>query len=116
MNRLGKRALLALLPAMAAYGCQSGADDRPGLTALGESPPEQICIDGDEDGFGFGCDRGSDCDDEDSSVTTECACDVPRPGCDCAIDAELAACGRVYSKIGEQLICGEGVTACNNGV
>jgi hypothetical protein len=39
------------------------------------------CVDGDNDGFGTGCDRGLDCDDSDATVSPEAA-DPPGDGVD----------------------------------
>ncbi len=75
-----------------------------------------LCQDQDDDGFGVGCAHGSDCDDGDPSVTSECLCAEPNPGCACDAAGAVASCGRAYAKVGDQLICGEGITTCANGV
>lgn len=73
----------------------------------------QLCIDEDGDGYGFGCAAGNDCDDSDPDTHNECGCDDPNVGCACDGLGQKAACGRAYAKVGEQLLCGEGITTCD---
>ena len=40
----------------------------------------------------------------------------PQPGCACETDGELYDCGQVYSKVGNQIVCGPGRMSCAGGV
>ena len=42
--------------------------------------------------------------------------DEPTPGCPCETDGELYDCGQVYSKVGNQIVCGPGRMSCAGGV
>lgn len=88
---------------------RQGADATP----LEESGSTVRCIDDDDDGFGFACPSGNDCDDSDPDVTNECLCDEPNTGCDCDASGAVATCGTVYSKLGSQQVCGQGVMTCD---
>jgi hypothetical protein len=46
----------------------------------------------------------------------DCTGSDPKPGCDCDTEGELWDCGQVYSKVGNQLVCGPGRMACAGGV
>lgn len=119
LGRLRLRAshLLFGLVVFSTQGCLE--DDRARAAAIdvnGGPNGMPLCQDQDDDGFGVGCARGSDCDDSDASVTVECLCSEPNPGCACDDAGAVASCGRAYAKVGDQLICGEGITTCTGGV
>ncbi len=97
--------------------CGSG-DPRPDLSATSTgNNTTRLCEDADGDGFGLGCARGLDCDDTDAAVGVGCFCeDEPSPGCACDEEGKIAGCGRAYARAGQQLVCGEGVTTCSQGV
>jgi hypothetical protein len=40
----------------------------------------------------------------------------PLPGCPCETEGELYDCGQVYSKVGNQIVCGPGRMSCAGGV
>lgn len=110
----------ALLGAVLALcsSCESGSP-QPAAADDGTSGDHHVpalCVDEDGDGYGLGCTRGNDCDDEDASFTVSCQCDSrPSPGCPCEEQGQSASCGRAYAKIGSQLMCGQGVTTCADG-
>ena len=107
--------LVCVLSIGFAFACAT--DRSRDLAPLTESDDGgvQLCIDEDGDGFGIGCANGNDCDDTDETLTNECGCDEPNVGCACDSPGEKAACGRAYAKAGQQLLCGEGITTCNDG-
>jgi hypothetical protein len=78
------------------------------------TPPTWTCNDGDGDSYGVGCRMGADCDDSNPDVTVECLCDGQKsPGCSCDEAGAQAACGTVYSRVGDTVVCGQGVTSCD---
>lgn len=57
---------------------------------------------------------GLDCDDADAELTNECLCeDRASPGCGCNEEGARVACGTVYSRVGQQVICGQGIMTCD---
>lgn len=92
--------------------CGSG-DSRP--PPYDDLDPVQ-CTDNDADGFGDGCARGLDCDDDDPQVTRECfQCSDTRPHCTCSTEGQYASCGKVETEIAGQITCGMGDMACHDG-
>ncbi len=63
---------LAFGVALSPLACGPAARDPPSVHGAA------TCIDEDGDGYGYGCPRGDDCDDEDPGVTVECP-DAPGP-------------------------------------
>jgi hypothetical protein len=104
---------LATLATMAlGLACSPASPPPP----AGPAPAEQACVDGDDDGFGPGCDLGTDCDDTNAAFTTECLCDGSTiPGCPCETQSQMEACGYVTIQIGAQTICGMGYSTCDQG-
>ena len=47
------------------------------IIGLSHSAAKELCIDEDDDGFGTGCANGIDCDESDSSKTTDCPSGSP---------------------------------------
>jgi hypothetical protein len=77
-------------------------------------PPTWTCSDADGDSYGVGCRMGPDCDDSNPDITVECLCDGQKsPGCSCDEAGAQAACGTVYSRVGDTVVCGQGVTSCD---
>lgn len=76
------------------------------------------CVDEDGDGYGAGCAKGPDCDDEDPESTTQCfTCSHEGiAGCPCDEPDALAECGKVLSKVGDQVTCGYGYSTCSEGL
>ena len=116
-------AALLLAAGSSASGCSSD-DDRPPLApaSTANATPDgglsrtasQGCIDEDGDSFGVACTMGADCDDHDPQVTSECLCvDQDSPGCSCTGVGAQLACGKVYSRVGDQIVCGDGVSTCD---
>jgi hypothetical protein len=105
--------LFAIVAALAA------CSDQP-LSPPAPLPPGAVdptCVDDDGDGFGAGCAAGDDCGDDDPESTDECyRCDEPAPGCPCDVDGQKYACEMVHSTVGEQEVCGPGVSVCEQGV
>ncbi|HTV21819.1 MAG TPA: choice-of-anchor L domain-containing protein [Polyangiaceae bacterium] len=98
---------------MACNGDQNTAPPPPSSDDVA-MPPTWTCTDADEDGYGVGCRLGSDCDDNDPNVTVECLCDGQKsPGCSCDEAGAQAGCGTVYSRVGDTVVCGQGVTSCD---
>jgi hypothetical protein len=120
-------AVLLLAGGFSASACSSDGDDRPppAPAATASTTPDaglsltssQGCIDQDGDSFGLGCTMGPDCDDQDPAVTSECLCtDQDSPGCACSNEGAEMACGKVYSRVGDQVVCGDGVSTCDGNV
>lgn len=114
--------LLAWLVALA--GCSSekgevpeGIDPDWGVDDAGADVPARTCVDEDGDGFGANCSNGPDCDDSDSEVTDQCyrCAHDGTQGCPCEEDGARAECGKVLSKIGDQITCGYGYSTCSEG-
>lgn len=77
-------------------------------------PPTWTCNDSDGDSYGVGCRMGADCDDSDPDVSVECLCDGQQsPGCSCDDAGAQAPCGTVYSRVGDTVVCGQGITSCD---
>jgi hypothetical protein len=98
--------------ACAAVACE---DQRSAMQPHEMDPTPPMCDDADGDGFGLGCADGPDCDDADAQVTVACFCEQITPGCECDDEGAIGDCGRVHSRVGEQMICGQGVTTCTEG-
>jgi streptogramin lyase len=60
-----------------------------GAAALGCGGDPDVCVDGDADGYGEGCERGPDCDDENAARNVDCE-RVPPP--DCSADPFATGC------------------------
>jgi hypothetical protein len=76
------------------------------------------CIDSDGDGFGKGCRRGSDCDDQNPDVTTGCyRCIHPETeGCACQDGTVPAVCFLDSKKTDAgTTVCSEGTRYCRDG-
>jgi hypothetical protein len=89
---------------------------RPPAPEEGEAPMvvTWTCEDKDGDSYGQGCRMGADCDDGDPMLTSECLCaDQKSPGCGCDEAGAQAPCGTVYSRVGDAVLCGQGVTSCD---
>ena len=68
--------------------CQAPDDE------VDAGPGDEMCVDGDGDGFGEGCARGADCDDGDPTQTGTEACDGRDNDCDGMADEGVtSACG-----------------------
>ncbi len=79
-----------------------------------DAGPINGCVDRDGDGYGFACTMGSDCDDSDPTITMQCLCEnESSPGCPCTGSGEQVSCGTVYSRVGDQVVCGEGISTCD---
>lgn len=103
--------VISALAAASPAGCSDGGGLGP--PASGVLP----CEDKDGDGFGLGCAAGDDCDDADPASRDECyACEDPTPGCPCDDEGARVMCGKVESKVGDQLVCGLGDSVCTQGV
>jgi hypothetical protein len=76
--------------------------------------PTWTCEDKDGDSYGQGCRMGVDCDDTSAEITIECLCaDQKSPGCPCDESGAQAPCGTVYSRVGDTVVCGQGLTSCD---
>ncbi len=79
---------------------------------------EGVCIDKDEDGFGFQCEAGPDCNDDDPAYNVSCpSCTRPDEGCDCDADALPVDC-TISVEVTERgaLLCKIGTRYCRDGV
>ncbi len=84
-----------------------------------------VCIDMDQDGYGFQCSRGPDCNDNDSSIHENCEpCALPEEGCgcdpeappvECKLPLELSGMGSLLCKVGTQY-CRDGAWSGCEGV
>src|SRR5688500_15215665 len=75
-----------------------------------------VCIDTDGDGFGFQCDPGDDCDDQNSQIHEGCGrCDKPNEGCECPSGGAPISCSLPYELTrGGGLLCREGMRYCRD--
>jgi hypothetical protein len=113
--RLAFGVLLLGAPVWIAVACTDEVA-RPPASQTGEAPivPTWTCEDTDGDLYGQGCRMGADCDDKDPEITIECLCaDQKSPGCGCSEAGAQAPCGTVYSRVGDTVVCGQGVTSCD---
>ncbi len=109
------RLLHCLLWLLIASGCSEHAREH-------QDTWEGICLDLDGDGFGFQCERGADCDDQNAAVHEGCArCSKPDEDCpcdegseaiDCALDPQLTKRGSLLCKNGKRYCRDEAWTAC----
>jgi hypothetical protein len=78
---------------------------------------EDVCIDGDADGYGFQCTAGSDCDDADPGVHDGCDnCRKPGDGCACEAGAKPVDCSVTLSVDADgALVCSSGTRYCRDG-
>jgi hypothetical protein len=115
-RRTRPAALLGMLPLVFPAACSSDGRSPPPEPLDASVQTAQVCVDSDGDGYGVGCARGLDCDDQDPTVGVECFCDEQQPGCPCDSPDAMARCGRVTAVVAGQTFCGEGVSTCANGV
>ena len=103
--------LLALTGACGSEG--DASDDPTGSGAAGVT----ACVDPDGDGFGVGCARGTDCNDDDPKITSECyRCAHPGvEGCPCDDDGAMTECGVLQGTDGATVTCGFGKARCAQG-
>lgn len=105
-----------LIAAACAAASSCGEEPPPPPPGGTDVPVSPIwgCRDADGDEYGYGCSMGLDCNDNDASVTNECLCSQPgNPGCSCTEAGARAACGTVYSRVGETVVCGQGISTCD---
>jgi hypothetical protein len=115
--------LLLLVVGLCAPGCSDGDDRPPAARATGSTSKPDAgssldsnagCVDEDGDGFGIACTKGPDCDDQNSDVTSDCLCsEQDTPGCACTAEGAQIPCGKVYSRVGDQVVCGDGISTCD---
>lgn len=76
-----------------------------------------VCVDMDQDGYGFQCSRGHDCNDNDSSVHENCEpCAIPEQGCSCDPEAKPVECKLPVELNGlGSLLCKVGTRYCRDG-
>lgn len=102
-------------------GCSSERADSPvdpTVWPIEDAGPKRVCVDEDGDGFGDNCTFGPDCDDTDPEVTDECyrcATDGTE-GCACDEEGARVECGKIISRLGDQVTCGFGWSTCSEGV
>ena len=97
-------------------GDDSTAVDSAPRSALVDTAFAQGCADNDNDGYGEGCAAGADCDDSDANYAASCPCLTPTPGCACDVEGMFGDCGHTEGEGENGLSCGNGVSACTNGV
>lgn len=90
----------------------SGDDEDEEL--LGQDPDP--CIDRDEDGYGFECAKGPDCDDADDTIFEGCICPFAKEGCGCDPTAEPVMCELPKSAVINGRLCKTGMQYCRDGV
>ena len=97
---------------MLAMGC--GAQEEPQAEAVPVTQP-LTCSDRDGDGYGQGCDAGSDCDDDDPTENVECAADCSQPaeGCPCEPGTHPVDC--IPDLEHDEVFCNEGTRYCRDG-
>lgn len=117
-----QRTTFGVLLAAATLVLSCGQEDDVAKPFDGDEDIEAVCVDEDEDGYGRGCDKGRDCDDDDPEVTNSCpvascASSPTAPGCECSEEDQGVAidCGEVYEHVGDSVICGYGVQLCDEG-
>jgi len=72
-------------------------------------------VDEDGDGYGLGCARGSDCDDGDPKIDTQClACAKPEEGCDCEPGTSAVECFTQALTDHDTLLCTNGTRFCRD--
>lgn len=101
---------------LVAFGiaCEEGNVAPPPASGNVAPTPTWTCNDADGDAYGAGCRMGADCDDTDPEITNQCLCDdQTSPGCGCTEAGLQAACGTVYSRVGDKVVCGQGVNSCD---
>ncbi|MBN2361403.1 MAG: hypothetical protein JXR83_18270, partial [Deltaproteobacteria bacterium] len=74
--------LALVLVALGPGGCDClGCPDI--TVSPGNDAATAVCVDADGDGYGSGCVRGPDCDDNDPYLHYDCSCTTAHPGCPC---------------------------------
>lgn len=108
--------LIAVL-SLACIACQENEQIDSGV-----DPPNNTCIDYDNDGFGLYCEEGRDCDDLDDTVWEACEpnpdrCSMPRSGCPCEVEGQDIACLTPQPQVSEDgsELCYAGVRVCQDG-
>lgn len=104
--------LFVSLCASACIACQANTAPQPAPTW------ERVCIDDDQDGHGFQCEQGDDCDDSDPSLQEGCrqTCRKPNEGCPCGADSRPTECAISPSlSASGSLLCGTGTRYCRDG-
>jgi len=103
----------ALLLAVFTVSACSGGDETPSGPASVGNPD---CVDRDGDGYGEGCSRGDDCDDQSAEETTECLrCAQPNAGCPCELGTQPNTCYLDKTEADDgTIMCNEGTRYCRN--
>lgn len=109
-SRFGSLAWLVLASAVVA-ACSGELPDGP-RGWMG------VCFDNDNDGYGFQCPRGDDCDDQDPTVHADCApCSKPEEGCECEEGTAPVTCILPHQVTASgALMCSRGTRYCADGV
>lgn len=123
-ERLGISAAVVFVWLLAFIGCSSERgetwipeDGEYALEDAGRDVASGACIDEDGDGFGRNCAGGADCDDTNPEITDQCyrCANDGTLGCPCTEEGAQAECGKVLSKLGDQITCGYGFSTCSEG-
>jgi hypothetical protein len=111
------------MASLASVGCGDEDGSPPGMVSVDvEDAGTEPCIDDDGDGYGANCMRGDDCDDSDTSITTQCVIctKVVATGCPCQPGTKPIACDPEDIKttrngVHGTLVCSEGTRYCRDG-
>ena len=118
MLRITAGVLICAMGVASVVTTVGGCSGDPNDAESSSSGEAGVCTDVDNDGFGTGCVKGPDCDDNNPAVGNECyVCNgSAQAGCGCSTEGARAACGEVKSKVGDQVSCLFGQAECHNGV
>ena len=114
------RVWLACAMLSAAVGCGGNTTHAPGTTVPTNNDDDggaEECIDHYHDGYGRGCARGTDCDDNDPTITDQCRrCASPTKDCPCMPGTAAIRCDPPVQHVdGGILVCSEGSRYCLDG-
>lgn len=119
--------LLCLLVCLMSCGGKSGkhadeGDDSNISLDADAGDGASMCVDEDDDGFGYGCQKGKDCDDNNPDVTDECTrCVTPNKGCPCEAGTKpLDGCKPEDKRVTMNgvtgvVVCKQGTRYCRDG-
>lgn len=114
-----KHASLALTALMILGACETVGTEVEAEPSASDAqdPWAGLCIDDDGDGYGFNCNKATDCNDDDPTVHDACpACNTPETGCGCEEGTAPVSCypDPEFTPTGS-LLCKSGTRYCRDG-
>jgi hypothetical protein len=121
MRAVGVVRVACLVVLMVVAACGGSGKPGPSVSTgpTDDGGADLVCVDNDGDGYGLNCTLGTDCDDEDPTVTDECrrCAGATSTGCPCTPGTKTLSCMPPVKHVtGGTLVCREGNRYCRDGL